>query len=88
MITFEKVNKFYGDFQVLNDINLTINKGEVVVIIGPSGSGKSTMLRCINQLETISDGLLTVNGTVVNDKKTNINHLRKNIGMVFQHFHL
>lgn len=88
MIVFEKVNKFFGDFQVLKNINLEINKGEVVVIIGPSGSGKSTLLRCINRLETISDGVLTVNGIAVNDKKTDINKLRREIGMVFQHFHL
>lgn len=88
MIVFEHVNKHYGDFHVLKDINLTIKKGEVVVIVGPSGSGKSTLLRCINQLETISEGKLEVNGTIVNDKKTDINKLRRNIGMVFQHFYL
>ncbi|AIM16937.1 amino acid ABC transporter ATPase [Bacillus sp. X1(2014)] len=88
MIQFKSVNKYYGDFHVLKDINLVINKGEVVVVIGPSGSGKSTMLRCINRLETISDGELTVNGVKVNDKNTNINELRRNIGMVFQHFNL
>ncbi|WP_050616332.1 amino acid ABC transporter ATP-binding protein [Bacillus testis] len=88
MIEFQSVNKFYGEFQVLKDINLTIQKGEVVVIIGPSGSGKSTLLRCINHLETISTGSLRVNGIALNDKKTNINELRKNIGMVFQHFYL
>ncbi|MCY8176308.1 amino acid ABC transporter ATP-binding protein [Bacillus inaquosorum] len=69
-------------------MNLQIEKGEVVVIIGPSGSGKSTLLRCINRLETISKGTLTVNGTVINDRKTDINKVRRNIGMVFQHFHL
>ena len=88
MIRFQNVNKHYGDFHVLKDINLTIQKGEVVVIIGPSGSGKSTLLRCINRLETISDGLLEVNGVEINNKKTDINDLRKNIGMVFQHFYL
>ncbi|WP_026572861.1 amino acid ABC transporter ATP-binding protein [Bacillus sp. UNC438CL73TsuS30] len=88
MIEFKQVNKFYGDFHVLKDINLTINPGEVVVVIGPSGSGKSTLLRCINRLETISDGTLTVNGISVGDKKTDINTLRRNIGMVFQHFNL
>ncbi|PLT35519.1 amino acid ABC transporter ATP-binding protein [Bacillus sp. V5-8f] len=88
MIEFKGVNKYYGDFHVLKDINLTINKGEVVVVIGPSGSGKSTMLRCINHLETISNGELTVNNISVADKKTNINKLRRNIGMVFQHFYL
>ena len=88
MIVFNQVNKFFGDFHVLKDIHLTINQGEVVVVIGPSGSGKSTLLRCINQLETISDGTLTVNGVPVSDKKTDINLLRRNIGMVFQHFNL
>ena len=88
MISFEQVNKYYGDFHVLKDINLTIKKGEVVVIIGPSGSGKSTLLRCINRLETITDGTLTVNDIEVNDKKTDINKVRRNIGMVFQHFNL
>ncbi|MDE3838262.1 polar amino acid ABC transporter ATP-binding protein [Bacillus methanolicus] len=88
MIVFDNVNKYYGDFHVLKNINLKISKGEVVVVIGPSGSGKSTLLRCINGLETISSGSLTVNGIPVNDKKTDINKLRRNIGMVFQHFHL
>lgn len=88
MIVFDHVDKYYGDFHVLKDINLEIEKGEVVVVIGPSGSGKSTMLRCINHLETINKGVLKVNQTPVNDKKTNINHLRRDIGMVFQHFHL
>lgn len=88
MIVFDRVNKFYGDFHVLKEINLTIKKGEVVVVIGPSGSGKSTLLRCINRLETISEGSLSINGSNVADKKTDINKLRRNIGMVFQHFHL
>ncbi|CAI6302665.1 Glutamine transport ATP-binding protein GlnQ [Bacillus subtilis] len=88
MITFQNVNKHYGDFHVLKQINLQIEKGEVVVIIGPSGSGKSTLLRCINRLETINEGVLTVNGTAINDRKTDINKVRQNIGMVFQHFHL
>lgn len=88
MIEFKRVNKFFGDFHVLKDINLTINKGEVVVVIGPSGSGKSTLLRCINRLETISEGTLTVNNIEVNNPKTDINKLRREIGMVFQHFYL
>lgn len=88
MITFQNVNKHYGDFHVLKQINLQIEKGEVVVIIGPSGSGKSTLLRCINRLESINEGVLTVNGTAINDRKTDINKVRQNIGMVFQHFHL
>jgi putative glutamine transport system ATP-binding protein len=72
----------------LKNINLEIKKGEVVVVIGPSGSGKSTLLRCMNYLETISDGELIVNDVRVNDKKTDLNKLRRNIGMVFQHFNL
>ncbi len=88
MIVFDHVNKYFGDFHVLKDINLQIEKGEVVVVVGPSGSGKSTMLRCINRLEAINSGTLKVNNISVNDKKTNINELRRNIGMVFQHFYL
>ncbi|OCA84783.1 MULTISPECIES: amino acid ABC transporter ATP-binding protein [unclassified Bacillus (in: firmicutes)] len=88
MIVFDHVNKYFGDFHVLKDINLQIEKGEVVVVIGPSGSGKSTMLRCINRLEAINSGTLKVNGISVTDKKTNINELRRDIGMVFQHFYL
>ncbi|UHA73831.1 amino acid ABC transporter ATP-binding protein [Paenibacillus sp. 481] len=88
MIAFEQVNKHYGSFHVLKDINLRIEQGEVVVIIGPSGSGKSTLLRCINRLEVISSGKLSVNGQDVYDKTLNINDFRKKIGMVFQHFNL
>ena len=88
MITFKQVNKHFGDFHVLKNINLNIKKGEVLVIVGPSGSGKSTLLRCINRLETITYGLLTVNDIEINDKKTDINKVRRNIGMVFQHFNL
>lgn len=88
MIEFNNVNKFYGDFQVLKDIELKIEKGEVVVIVGPSGSGKSTLLRCMNKLESITTGVLTVNDLVLSDKKTDINKLRRHIGMVFQHFNL
>ncbi|MFS0574466.1 amino acid ABC transporter ATP-binding protein [Sporosarcina sp. 179-K 3D1 HS] len=88
MISFENVNKYYGDFHVLKDINVRMKDGEVVVVIGPSGSGKSTLLRCINKLEAITEGTLTVNNTVVNAKSTDINKLRRNIGMVFQHFNL
>lgn len=73
MISFQDVNKHYGHFHVLKNINLHIKKGEVVVIIAPSGSGKSTLLRCINQLETVDGGALTVNGVSIHDKKTDIN---------------
>ncbi|PWK13429.1 amino acid ABC transporter ATP-binding protein [Tumebacillus permanentifrigoris] len=88
MIHFSQINKHYGQFHVLRDIDLHIKSGEVVVVIGPSGSGKSTLLRCINRLETVTDGELVVNDTKVNDKSTDINKLRRNIGMVFQHFNL
>ncbi|MEK3911683.1 amino acid ABC transporter ATP-binding protein [Paenibacillus sp. FSL H7-0331] len=88
MIEFRGVNKHYGKFQVLTQIDLTIEAGEVVVVIGPSGSGKSTLLRCINRLETITDGQLIVNGTQLHDKHADVNKLRRHIGMVFQHFNL
>ncbi|MCY9513453.1 amino acid ABC transporter ATP-binding protein [Paenibacillus apiarius] len=88
MIHFHQINKHYGDYHVLKDINLSIKQGEVVVVIGPSGSGKSTMVRCINRLELVTDGELIVDGIRVNDKSTDINRLRRNIGMVFQHFNL
>ena len=88
MISFKQVDKYYGSFHALKGINLTIEKGEVVVAIGPSGSGKSTMLRCINALEEITTGELLVDGVDIHDKKTNLNEVRKNLGMVFQHFNL
>ena len=88
MIEFKHVEKYYGDFHALKNINLHFKKGEVVVVIGPSGSGKSTMLRCINGLEEITKGDLTINEYNIHDKKTNINKIRKNVGMVFQHFNL
>jgi ABC-type polar amino acid transport system ATPase subunit len=88
IIEFRGVNKFFGDFQVLKDINLSVDEGEVVVVIGPSGSGKSTLIRCINALEEISSGELIVDGFRVGDKSTNVNKLRTEIGMVFQQFNL
>jgi putative glutamine transport system ATP-binding protein len=88
IIKFQNVNKWFGDFHVLQNINLSIDEGEVVVVLGPSGSGKSTLLRCINRLESITDGELTVDNVRVHDKKTDINRLRQEIGMVFQHFNL
>lgn len=88
MISFKQVDKYYGSFHALKAVNLEIEKGEVVVAIGPSGSGKSTMLRCINALEEITTGELFVAGVDIHDKKTNLNEVRKNLGMVFQHFNL
>ncbi len=88
MISFRQVEKHYGDFHVLKGIDLQIKQGEVVVVVGPSGSGKSTLLRCINRLETITSGELVVNEYKVSDKKMDMNKLRRDIGMVFQHFNL
>ncbi len=88
MIEFKHVEKYFGAFHALKDINLTFNKGEVVVVIGPSGSGKSTMLRCINGLEEISSGILLINDLDIRSKETRLPEIRKNIGMVFQHFNL
>jgi putative glutamine transport system ATP-binding protein len=88
LIFFREVDKHYGDFHVLKGINLQIGQGEVVVVVGPSGSGKSTLLRCINRLETITSGELVVHDVKVNDRKADINQLRRDIGMVFQQFNL
>ncbi|MBG0789877.1 MAG: amino acid ABC transporter ATP-binding protein [Desulfovibrionaceae bacterium] len=88
MISFKGVNKWYGDFQVLKNINLEIAKGEVVVVCGPSGSGKSTMIRCINRLEPIQEGDILVDGMNVSDPRTNMTLLRAEVGFVFQQFNL
>ncbi|GEN48864.1 glutamine transport ATP-binding protein [Ligilactobacillus pobuzihii E100301 = KCTC 13174] len=88
IINFNKVNKYYGNFHALKDIDLNVNQGEVVVVIGPSGSGKSTLIRTINGLEGFSSGQLVVNGKDLSDKKTDLNSLRRDVGMVFQHFNL
>ena len=88
MIEFKNVSKHFGPTKVLHDIDLKINKGEVVVIIGPSGSGKSTLLRCINKLEEITSGDLIVDGKKVNDPKVDDRLIRQEAGMVFQQFHL
>jgi polar amino acid transport system ATP-binding protein len=88
MITFSNVNKWFGDLHVLKDINLTVSAGEVWVVCGPSGSGKSTLIRCINRLEPIQNGELIVDNMRVHDRKTNMTHLRAEIGFVFQQFNL
>ena len=82
------LKKSFGKLEVLKDISIDIEEGEVVVLLGPSGSGKSTFLRCLNQLETATEGTIIVDGEDVTDKHTDINKLRENIGMVFQHFNL
>jgi polar amino acid transport system ATP-binding protein len=88
MIFFKSVNKWFGDLHVLKNINLEVEKGEVVVVCGPSGSGKSTLIRCINRLEPIQEGELIVDGMNVHDKKTNMTQIRAEIGFVFQQFNL
>ena len=82
------LKKQYGDNVVLKSIDLTVNQGEVVCVIGPSGSGKSTMLRCLNRMEEINGGKVFVDGVDITDPKEDINKIRQNIGMVFQHFNL
>ncbi|MGH7683849.1 MAG: ATP-binding cassette domain-containing protein, partial [Vulcanimicrobiaceae bacterium] len=88
IIEFAAVNKWFGRNHVLIDIDLSVEKGEVVCVIGPSGSGKSTLIRCINSLEPIQSGRLTVDGKEVSDKSTDIGAVRADVGMVFQGFHL
>ena len=88
IVECRKVCKSFGDSQVLHDIDLSINTGEVVVVLGPSGSGKSTLLRCINVLETITSGDLLVDGKSVVDPGTDLRHIRQEAGMVFQQFNL
>ncbi|MBE0496373.1 MAG: amino acid ABC transporter ATP-binding protein [Campylobacterales bacterium] len=88
MIQMKNVQKFFGDFHALKDIDFHVNKGEIVVICGPSGSGKSTLIRCINRLEEIDSGEITLDGHDIYNKKSNLNHIRAEAGMVFQHFNL
>lgn len=88
VIEFRNVDKYYGKYHALKNINLEIDEGEIVSIIGPSGSGKSTLIRTMNGLEKINSGQLIVTGYDLADKKTDINKIRKNVGMVFQHFNL
>lgn len=87
-IHVSNLKKNFGKLEVLRDISLDVQEGEVVVLIGPSGSGKSTLLRCLNQLETATGGQIVIDGHDVTDKHTDINKVRQNIGMVFQHFNL
>ena len=88
MIDVIDLKKTFGDLEVLKGINVTINKGDIVVVIGPSGSGKSTFLRCLNLLEVPTTGQIIFEGTDITDKKVNIDEVRQRIGMVFQNFNL
>lgn len=88
IISVKNLKKYYGGIHALDDVNIDIKKGEVVVVVGPSGSGKSTFLRSLNLLEVPTSGIIEFNGIDITDKKTNINLHRQNMGMVFQHFNL
>ena len=88
MVSIQHLEKAFGDNVVLRDVNIDIQKGEVVVVLGPSGSGKSTMLRCINLLEKPTGGHIFIEGQEITDPKTNVDKLREHVGMVFQQFNL
>jgi general L-amino acid transport system ATP-binding protein len=88
MIVCEGVDKYFGDFQALDDVDLVVGRKEVVVVIGPSGSGKSTLIRCINRLEKHDRGRIVVDGTEMSDDLRNIQGIRREVGMVFQQFNL
>ncbi len=88
IVEIEHLKKRFGEHAVLDDINLSVKPGEKVVVLGPSGSGKSTMLRCINALETVTDGRIYVCGAEITDPRCNLNKLRERLGMVFQRFNL
>lgn len=88
MIEVKNLTRRFGDMAAVDDLSLSINKGEVVVIIGPSGSGKSTLLRCLNALEDFDSGEIIIDNIVVNKNQKHINNLRLEVGMVFQHFNL
>jgi len=88
VINIKDMNKWYGNFHVLKDINLTVNRGERIVVCGPSGSGKSTLIRCINRLEEHQQGSINVDGIELTNDIKNIDAIRREVGMVFQHFNL
>ena len=88
IIKIQKMNKWFGDFQVLKDINLSVEKNKKIVVCGPSGSGKSTLIRCINRLEEHQEGTIVVDGTELSEDTKNIEHVRPEVGMVFQQFNL
>ena len=88
IIEIKNLNKWYGDFHVLKDINLTVKRGEIIVVCGPSGSGKSTLIRCINRLEEFQEGQILVDGIELMDDVKKIKAIREEVAMVFQHFNL
>ena len=88
IIEMKNVNKWFGDFQVLKDINLEVEKNKKIVVCGPSGSGKSTLIRCINRLEEHQKGTIIVDGTELTENTKNIEAIRAEVGMVFQQFNL
>ena len=88
IINIENVNKWFGDFQVLKDINLEVQPKQKIVVCGPSGSGKSTLIRCINRLEEHQEGKIIVDGTELSENTKNIEQIRAEVGMVFQQFNL
>ena len=88
MIKVKNLKKHFGDLEVLRGIDEHISQGEVVVVIGPSGSGKSTFLRCLNLLETVTEGEVYVDDELINDPKVDVNKIRQKMGMVFQQFNL
>ena len=88
IIKIENMNKWFGDFQVLKDINLSVEKNKKIVVCGPSGSGKSTLIRCVNRLEEHQKGSIIVDGTELNENTKNIEQVRAEVGMVFQQFNL
>ena len=87
-VSINGLNKWFGDFHVLTNIDLTVAKGEKIVVCGPSGSGKSTLIRCINRLEAHQQGTIRVNGIELTDNLKHIDQIRSDVGMVFQHFNL
>jgi polar amino acid transport system ATP-binding protein len=88
LISMTHIDKYYDDFHVLKDINFSVKKGEIVVVCGPSGSGKSTLIRCINGLEDIDDGTILVDNIDIHESKKNLQAIKSEVGMVFQHFNL
>src|SRR4051812_24624913 len=88
IVEMDKVSKWFGDFQVLRDIDLRVARGERIVICGPSGSGKSTLIRCLNRLETHQQGRIAIDGMELTDDLRQVERVRREVGMVFQHFNL